>query len=39
VQIEDADEKPLAADAPSVTLSNPDKKVSPVTAAAEHVGG
>lgn len=37
VQIEDADEKPLSVDALSVTLSNPDKKIAPVTAAAERV--
>jgi copper(I)-binding protein len=37
VQIEDADEKPLAVDALSVTLSNPDKDIAPVTAAAERV--
>jgi periplasmic copper chaperone A len=37
VQIEDADEKPLAVDALSVTLSNPDKQIAPVTAAAERV--
>jgi copper(I)-binding protein len=37
VQIEDGDEKPLAVDALSVTLSNPDKGIAPVTAAAERV--
>jgi copper(I)-binding protein len=37
VQIEDADEKPLAVDALSVTLSNPDKQIAPVTASAERV--
>jgi periplasmic copper chaperone A len=31
VQIEDGDEKPLAVDALSVTLSNPDKGIAPVT--------
>lgn len=40
VQIEDADEKPLAADAPSLTLSNPDKKISPITGSGRaRVGG
>jgi copper(I)-binding protein len=37
VQLEDADEKPLAVDALSVTLSNPDKTIGPVTAMAERV--
>ncbi|WP_084030450.1 copper chaperone PCu(A)C [Bradyrhizobium paxllaeri] len=37
VQLEDSEEKPLAVDALSVTLSNPDKKLAPVTAAAERV--
>lgn len=37
VQLEDADERPLAVDALSVTLSNPDKTIGPVTAAAERV--
>jgi copper(I)-binding protein len=37
VQLEDGDEKPLAADALSVTLSNPDKGIAPVTATAERV--
>ena len=37
VQIEDGDEKPLAVDALSVTLSNPDKGIAPVTATAERV--
>ena len=37
VQLEDADEKPLTVDALSVTLSNPDKTIGPVTAAAERV--
>jgi periplasmic copper chaperone A len=37
VQIEDSDEKPLAVDALSVTLSNPDKGIAPVTATAERV--
>jgi copper(I)-binding protein len=37
VQLEDADEKPLAVDALSVTLSNPEKTIAPVTAAAERV--
>jgi hypothetical protein len=37
VQLEDGDEKPLAVDALSVTLSNPDKGIAPVTATAERV--
>lgn len=37
VKLEDADEKPLAVNALSVTLSNPDKNIEPVTAAAERV--
>jgi copper(I)-binding protein len=37
VQIADADEKPLAVDALSVTLSNPDEQIAPVTAAAERI--
>ena len=37
VQVEDADEKPLAVDALLVTLSNPDKQIALVTAAAERV--
>lgn len=37
VKLEDGDEKPLAVDALSVTLSNPDKNIAPVTAAAERV--
>ena len=37
VQLEDGDEKPLAVDALSVTLSNPDKGIAPVSAAAERV--
>ncbi|OCK53504.1 copper chaperone PCu(A)C [Bradyrhizobium sp. LMTR 3] len=37
VQIEDGDEKPLAVDGLSVTLSNPDKGIAPVTAKAERV--
>lgn len=37
VQLEDADEKPLTVDALSVTLSNPEKTIGPVTAAAERV--
>ena len=36
-QLEDGDEKPLAADALSVTLSNPDTGIAPVTATAERV--
>jgi len=37
VQLEDGDEKPLAVDALSVTLSNADKGIAPVSAAAERV--
>ncbi|TYO62980.1 copper chaperone PCu(A)C [Bradyrhizobium hipponense] len=37
VQLEDGDEKPLAVVALSVTLSNPDRNIAPVTAAAERV--
>lgn len=37
VQLEDGDEKPLAVDALSVTLSNPDKNIAPLTAVAERV--
>jgi len=37
VQLEDGDEKPLAVDALSVTLSNSDKGIAPVSAAAERV--
>jgi len=37
VQLEDGDEKPLAVDALSVTLSNPDKGIAPVTATTERV--
>jgi periplasmic copper chaperone A len=37
VQLEDWDEKPLAVDALSVTLSSPDEKIAPLTAVAERV--
>ena len=37
VQLEDSDEKPLAVDALSVTLSNPDNGIAPVSATAERV--
>lgn len=37
VKLEDGDEKPLTADALSVTLSNPDKNIAPVAAAAERI--
>lgn len=37
VQLEDGDEKPLAVDALSVTLSNSDKGIAPVSATAERV--
>ena len=36
-QLEDGDEKPLAVDALSVTLSNPDTGIAPVSTAAERV--
>jgi hypothetical protein len=39
VQLEDADEKPLAAEALSVTLSNHETGVAPLTAEAERVSG
>ncbi|MEH2614439.1 4Fe-4S binding protein [Bradyrhizobium sp. AZCC 1693] len=38
VQLEDGDEKPLVADALSVTLSNPDKGIASVSATAERMG-
>lgn len=37
VKLEDGDEKPLAVDALSVTLSNPEKNVPPLAATAERV--
>jgi periplasmic copper chaperone A len=37
VKLEDGDERPLTVDALSVTLSNPDKGIAPVTATAERV--
>ncbi|HET7889200.1 MAG TPA: copper chaperone PCu(A)C [Bradyrhizobium sp.] len=37
VQLEDGDEKPLSAEALSVTLSNPDANIAPATAVAERV--
>lgn len=37
VQLEDGDEKPLAVDGLSVTLSNPEQHMAPVTAVAERV--
>lgn len=37
VKLEDGDEKPLAVDALSVMLSNPDKNIAPVITAAERV--
>jgi copper(I)-binding protein len=37
VQLEDGDEKPLTVDALSVTLSNPDKGIAPVSATAERL--
>jgi hypothetical protein len=39
VQLEDSDEKPLAAEALSVTLSNHETGVAPLTAEAERVSG
>lgn len=37
VQLYDGDEQPLSVDALSVTLSNPDKSVAPLTAQAERI--
>lgn len=37
VQLYDGDEKPLTVDALSVTLSNPDKNIDPLTAPAERI--
>ena len=37
VQLEDADEKPLVAQALTVTLSGPDKEIAPVAAQADRV--
>jgi len=37
VKLEDGDEQPLAVDALSVSLANPDKGIAPVTATAERV--
>lgn len=37
VQLYDGDEKPLTVDALSVTLSNPDKNIAPLTAPAERI--
>jgi periplasmic copper chaperone A len=37
VKLEDGDEKPLAVDGLSVTLSNPDRGIAPVMATAERV--
>lgn len=37
VELEDGDENPLAVDALSVMLSNPDKNIAPVIAAAGRV--
>jgi periplasmic copper chaperone A len=37
VQLEDGNEKPLAVDALSITLSNPEQNIAPVTAVAERV--
>lgn len=38
VQLQDGDERPLSIDALSVTLSNPDQGIAPVSAQAERVG-
>jgi hypothetical protein len=38
IQLENADELPLSAEAVVVTLSNPEGGVEPVTASAERVG-
>jgi copper(I)-binding protein len=37
VELEDANEQPLAADGLSVTLSDPEREIAPVTATAERV--
>ena len=37
IQVEDANEAPLAADAVSVTLSNVERGIAPVTANAERI--
>lgn len=38
IQLEDANELPLSADAVAVTLGNPEHGVAPITASAERVG-
>lgn len=38
IQLEDANELPLSADAVAVTLGNPENGVAPITASAERVG-
>ncbi|GMO11531.1 copper chaperone PCu(A)C [Bradyrhizobium sp. TM233] len=38
IQLEDANELPLSADAVEVTLGNPEHGVAPITASAERVG-
>jgi periplasmic copper chaperone A len=38
IQLENADELPLAADAVSVTLGNPERGIAPIRADAERVG-
>ncbi|PDT89612.1 hypothetical protein CO669_12480 [Bradyrhizobium sp. Y36] len=38
IQLEDANELPLSADAVAVTLGNPERGVAPITANAERVG-
>ncbi|GMP03823.1 MULTISPECIES: copper chaperone PCu(A)C [Bradyrhizobium] len=38
IQLEDANELPLSADAVEVTLDNPEHGVAPITASAERVG-
>ncbi|MFG3593276.1 copper chaperone PCu(A)C [Bradyrhizobium sp. RDI18] len=37
IQLEDADEKPLVAQALTVTLSSPDKEIAPVAAPADRI--
>jgi hypothetical protein len=37
VQLEDAEERPLVAQALTVTLSNPDKQIAPLTAKADRI--
>jgi copper(I)-binding protein len=39
VQLEDAQEKPLGVEGLSLTLSNPDSRIAPITASAEPIAG